>query len=243
MSYPTTALPFYSSVQFYGQQQPPFGPQSLTITQEEFCHDTLVLQQAWADDVTSDSYVSGMPVSAAFGRTGAQRSFYGYVNHATRTNNALAIIGLTGRNSTTVTCVGASFWMKQEGTKTFTNMTASQVIEAIAAQFNLDTDVVPHNVVWPNLQMAGMTYWAFCVMLAKRIGYTFYCNGIQLVFKPRVTDPSNLSSLAAVYDYRGNPGGLPIFTPVLGVASPQGGQLLNRQAAGVNPSTKRQPVG
>jgi len=89
--------------------------------------------------------------------------------------------------------------------------------------------------------MLGMSYWQFCVELAKEIGYTFYCSGTELVFKPRQTDPLNIIGLVATYDYRANPAQLPIFNPTLGVANPMGGQLADRQVGGVNPRTV-QPI-
>ena len=104
---------------------------------------------------------------------------------------------------------------------------------SIAEMFGLSANIVPHDTVWPTIQMAGMTYWQFCVMLAERIRYTFYCSGVALVFKPRQTDPRNVKGLTATYDYKYNPGGLPVFSPVLGATSPMGGRLANRQLAGI----------
>lgn len=236
----TTAVsPFSSSVQFYGTQVPPLGPNYLQVYQEEFKHDIAVMQ-FWADDVDADSYASGAPMVAVFGRPPVSRIFYGYVNHPTRTNNALSTVSsLTDRNSTTITCMGASWFMKQAGNRSWEGMTASQIVQAVADIFGLAADITPHETVWPSVPMAGMSYWQLCVMLAKRIGYTFYCSGVQLVFKPRQTDPSNLSGLIASYNYRADPGSLPVFTPTLGATSPAGGQLVDRQSASINPRTNQ----
>jgi hypothetical protein len=209
--------------------------------EREYAHDTAVME-FWGGDVNSDSLISGTPVLLTYGTSSVQRVFYGYVNHPGRTNNSMASAStLTQRNSVTITCVGASWPMKQTGTQVFTSMATWQIIQNIADQFGFDTDIVPDTIVWPSKQMAGATYWQFCVGLAQQIGYTFYCNGIQLVFKPRQTNPLALSALAAVYDYANNPAGLPIFSPTLGATNPSGGQLANRQQAGINPRTM-QPI-
>ena len=230
-------LPFSSELQFFGARPTTVGPSYISIVQEEFAHDTAVMQ-FWADDANAAAYQSGTPIAVTFGRTSAKRIFYGYVNHVSRTNNSTTQAkGLTGRNSTTITCVGASYWMKQPGTVAWYNQTASQIVVQIAARYNLDANIVPHTTVWPVLQMAGCTYWQFCVELAYRIGYTFYCNGTQLVFKPRQTNPNTIPSVVGFYDYRADPAGFPIFTPTLGATSPGGGQLENRQLAGINPRT------
>lgn len=239
MSFPTAALPFSTSVQFAGVQTPPLNLQTMKVMQEEFCHD-MVTMQFWADDADSDSYASGMPMILTFGRPDTKRTFYGYVSHVSRTNNALSTVTTpTDRNSTCVVCVGASFPMKQTDTKSYFSQTASQVVQSIADQFGLAANIVPDSMVWPVLSMAGRSYWQFCVALAKRIGYTFYCSGIQLVFKPRQTNPASLNGLVATYDYRNNPGGLPVFTPILGATSPAGGQLLNRQYGTIDPRTNQ----
>ncbi len=230
--------PFTSSVQFFGTQQPSFNPLSVTITMQEFAHD-VVQMTVWADDVDSDSYQSGMPMAYTWGRSTVLRSFYGYVNHASRSNNALSGADLVQRNSTTITCMGASWPMKQSGTATFRNMTASQVVAQIAQLFGLAISIVPDTTIWPVLHMAGMSFWEFCVMLAQRIGYTFYCSGVTLFFKPRQTNPNQIAGLVATYNYLSDPGSLPIFMPTIGATNPMGGQLATRTVAGIDPRTTK----
>jgi hypothetical protein len=238
MTAPPITAPFSTSVMFTGTQQPPLGPNTVKVTQCEFAHDVATMQ-FWADDVDSSGYISGSPMLLTFGNsTDGQRIFYGYVNHAGRVNNALSTTKtLTDRNSTIVTCVGASWPMKQPDTKCYSNMTSSQIIESIAQQFGLASLVVPTSTVWATKQMAGLSYWQFAVALAQLEGYTFYCSGVQLTFRPRQTNPNNLTGLVAVYDYRYNPSGMPIFTPEIGSNSPSGGQLRNRQLASIDPYT------
>jgi phage protein D len=131
--------------------------------------------------------------------------------------------------------------MKQRGTQSWTNYTVAQVMREIAALFGLEADVEDDGTVWPVLHMAGRSYWTFCAMMANRIGFTFYVSGVRLVCKRRQTDPLQAKGLVAFYDYRGDPGSLPLFTPVLGATNPTGGELAVRQIAGVDPRTM-QPV-
>ena len=238
MTLPNATLPYSLAVQFGGSQQPPIGPNEVTVTQQEFAHD-IALIQIWAGDADADSFTSGMPMILTFGRPDVKRAFYGYVNHVRRVNNSFANMSTTDRNSIWVTCVGASWYMKQSGTQVFQSQTASQIVQTVATQFNLDASITPDSTVWPTIQMAGMSYWQLCTMLAQRIGYTFYCNGTQVYFKPRQTNPASITGLVASYDYRGDPAGLPVFTPTLGATSPSGGQLLNRVQGGVDPRTNQ----
>lgn len=236
----TLPVPFTVDVSFFsaGINSPLPTPEEITITQAEFAHD-LIEMRFWAGDVDSSDLSSGSPISITWGRSTVKRTFTGYVNHATRMNNALANTSRTNRNSVTITCVGASWPMKETGTRTWFNYTASRVVQEIAAQFHLDANIVYDSMVWPNLPMAGRSYWEFCCDLAKRIGYTFYCNGVQLVFKPRTTNPAALVGTVVVYDYQNDPGNMPVFTPVLGANSPGGGQLRTRSIIGIDPKTNQ----
>jgi hypothetical protein len=235
----TSVVPNYSvDVQYFGQQKPSTTPHTVVINQEEFKHDTVVLT-TWADDANADSYASGMPMAVTWGRPAVRRSFYGYVNHVIRNNNQLLGADLMARNSTTVVCVGASYPMKESGTQTWHGQTATQVVQSIADTFGLAANITPHAQRWPVLHMAGLTYWEFCVRLAHRIGYTFSCSGVQIVFKPRNTNPLQVSGLVAFYDYRYDPGSLPVFSPMLGANNPMGGILANRNLMGINPRTSQ----
>lgn len=236
--FPNAALPYSLSANFMGVQTFSLSPSHMTVTQKEFAHDITVLNM-WADDVNADSYQSGMPMSLTWGRPLSKRTFYGYVNHAQRITNTLSGAARTARNSVTVTCVGASWLMNQPGTTVWRSQTADQIVAAIADIFGLSTDILPHPTVWPDIPMAGRSYWQFCVMLAKRVGYTFYCSGTQLVFKPRQVNPLNLTAPVTIYDFKRSPSEFPIFSPVLGVNNPSGGQLVNRLAANVDPRTEQ----
>jgi len=128
--------------------------------------------------------------------------------------------------------------MKECATTIYTSQTNTQIIQQIALQFGLGYYIVPYTSFTSYAkQQASLTYWEFCCQMAREIGYTFYCDGIQLVAKPRQTNPSNLTSLAAIFDYNKNPASLPVFNPVLGSNSPGGGQLRSRTLGGVDPTT------
>jgi hypothetical protein len=128
--------------------------------------------------------------------------------------------------------------MKESSAATYVNQTSTRIIERIAAQFGLAANVVPHATVWTK-QQGGLSYWQFCVQLMSEIGYTFFCNGVELEAFPRNTDPQALKNLTAVYDYRKDPSLLPVFNPTLGSNNPTGGQLRNRRGAGIDPRTNQ----
>lgn len=232
----SAVVPFQVSVSFEGTSPATTQPNTVRITQEEFCHDVAELE-FWADDVTA--YSSGQPVQIQFGRPGAFRVFYGYVNEATRINNHLSSAGtsLTSRNATRIWCVGSTYWMKDVASMSWTNSTVTQAISQIAQQFGLSLLSSPADAtIWPVLQMASQSWWEFCVKNAKRIGFTLVSDGIQLVLIPRQTNPLQALQNIVAYDYSSSLGILS-FTPTVGANATINGALRNRQAAAVNPFT------
>jgi hypothetical protein len=235
----TTSAPFAVDVYFQGNdaglgpRTPLPGPNVFCLTEREFMHAVLTLDY-WGGDATAQSLVSGTPIQVNFGRPPQMRIFYGYVNHVGRTNDQTSKTR-EGRNAICVYCVGASWPLKQRDIANYANQTNTQIISDVATQFHLGSYVVPFygNTGDQKLQ-GGLSYWEFCVQLVQEIGYTFYCSGIQLVAKPRNTDPNNLTSQPILFDYAKNPAALPVFNPVLGSNSPAGGQLRNRVIGGID---------
>lgn len=211
-------------------------PKTFCLNEQEFSH-TILDMEFWGGDVTSISLLSGTPILANFGRAPYMRVFYGYVNHVGRINNQLSK-DREGRNSINITCVGASWPLKNKASMVSTGLTNTQIISTIASQFNLGQFVVPFTMyTGTSKSQGGLSYWEWMVQLMQEIGYTLYCDGIQIVAKPRQTNPNNLTALSAVYDYSANPAGLPVFNPVMGSNSPQGGQLRTRVNAGIDMQT------
>lgn len=211
-------------------------PTVFCLNQREFSHEVLDMQY-WGGDVQSFTLATGQPVWVSWGRPPAMRIFYGYINHAGRVNNQLSQ-DRDGRNSINVHCVGASWVLKDRASSVYSSLTNTQIVSAIVSQYNLGQYVVPSTGnTGSSKQQGGLSYWEWMVQLMQEIGYTLYPDGIQIVAKPRQTNPRNLSNLAATYDYSANPAGLPIFNPVLGSNSPAGGQLRNRVNAGIDVQT------
>jgi phage protein D len=217
-------------------------PSLVRIKETEYEHDMATVEY-WGGDITTDSVASGVPIAITWGNANrSSRVLYGYVNDASRRTSSLSTATeLTDRNALVLRCVGASWVLKQAGSASFHEMTIPQVISQIASQFGFSANVAAHPTVWSNLQMAGRTYWAFCVELAKRIGYTFYAINTQLVCKPRQTNPKQLASLAAVYNCKTDPAVMPTFIPTVGANSNFGGLLRNRQLSGIDVRTG-QPI-
>ena len=157
----------------------------------------------------------GTPIQVNFGRPPQLRSFYGYVNHASRTTNSMAGDAVA-RNATCVYAVGASWPMKQVSSAVYQNMTTTQIIQQIAAMFNLDALVVPSRLSGLVSSKGAELLAVLCAACSRD-----WLHVLLRRYSARCCPPSNqpygLTNLAAVYNYRTSPSSLPIFNPTLWV--------------------------
>lgn len=231
-------IPFSAAAAFYADapNTPLPNPAVLEICQEEYAHETAKML-FWGGDVDVSGLYSGTPVVIDYANADTGRTFYGYVNHTERNSTGFASVSLMERNSLTIYCVGASYFMKQPDTKSWFQTTLAPVVQQIAGLFGLSTSLQQDTTVWPSLQMAGQSYFEFLCKWAKRIGYAFYPSGPQLVFKPRQVNPRAIGAVAASYDYRNDVARMPIFRPVIGSTTPGTGRMRTRQVSGIDPRT------
>jgi hypothetical protein len=88
-------------------------------------------------------------------------------------------------NLMTITCVAATFLMKQRSTRVFTDVRVTDVVEQLATEFGFNyVGGVPSEPVFPQLAIAGSSYWEWIQEQAKRIGYGVVVDGMNFVFKP-----------------------------------------------------------
>lgn len=87
-------------------------------------------------------------------------------------------------NFTEVGFIGASYVMRQSSQKPYYDMTASEVAEKIAKKYGFAYKIEPHNLVYKQLNQAGLTDWEFLVKLAKKCGYFLRAESTTLYFQP-----------------------------------------------------------
>jgi hypothetical protein len=211
------------------------SPQSAVVRQLEYEHDIITLDfSAVSPDVKA--LVSGMPVQITYGMPPNNlRQFWGYVNDpqgiASPKSQTYA-----GNQTTVVRCVGASFWMKNQNTKSWVSRTCSQIAQELSTEYRLNSSIQNDSTVWPNLLQGGVSDWAWLSQLAQKIGYVSYCNGLTLHFHERDTNPQNLPSYVPIIDLQ-NPAQTQQFAPALGAAGPAGGTLAARTYTVLDPNT------
>jgi len=185
---------------------------SAEVYQNMYAHEVASLKfKDWG--VQYDVVRTGSPVHLKITGTLESRDFYGYVHHVN-------IKKTPGTNFTEVVVIGASYPMKQQRQKVYSNTTADQVVKAIADTHNFVAFTVPHPRVYPQVSQAGHSDWEIMVRLAKQSGYLLRANNTEIYFQPLMYDYTNLRESAPKFVMRqaNDPLGSTLysFTPTIG---------------------------
>lgn len=171
----------------------------------------LVLTYIVTGDTWFDSVMTGLPIKATWSQGFAVKDWYGYVTEISKV--------VTSQKQTTMEmhCVGASWPLKDRDNLVFTNTTIPDAVEKIAKKFQLAYVGDPHPWVFPQLSMAGHSYWGWLQEQADRIGYGAYVDGSTLYFRSldKLIDQDFSSAATLVFDNAGTAFGNQLFDRTL----------------------------
>ena len=206
----------YISVDFPETTIQPTVVYRADVFQKVYAHELVSLYfKDWG--VQYDVVKPGSPVHLVINGLNQQRELYGYVHHVN-------IDRAPGKYFTEVVVIGASFPMKQQNQNIYKNMTADQIVKAIAADYNFVCYAVPHPRVYPQVAQAGHSDWELLVRLAKQCGYTLRSINTELYFQPIMEDYTRYREEAPHFIMReaSNPQGSTLysFRPMIGESVP-----------------------
>lgn len=148
------------------------------LYQEVGKHDIAELRYANQRDFYFKALKTGTPVQVDWSNDKANGRFFGYVHDiAHRSSNAL-------EKFVVVRVIGASFPLKEGGSKIWKNKTAPEIVSEIAKKFKLKPIITDHPLRFSQQSLAGHTYWEKVQELANRIGYVCQVRGTELHFHP-----------------------------------------------------------
>lgn len=153
-------------------------PRRIDLYEEQNSHDLLVLEYPSESPLWFQSITTGVPVSFTWKQDTLSRTFVGYVSSISKVNAAQRMDFMQ------VTCVGATYPLKERVTRVFKNVTIPQAVEQIVSEYGFAFSGQEHTQVFPQLTIAGSTYWEWIQEQAKRIGYGVVVDGMDFVFKP-----------------------------------------------------------
>ena len=146
----------------------------------------------------------------------------------------------SGKDTTEVGIIGASYVMRQGSQKVYKNVTADQVIVEIANKYNFAYKVVPHPRVYPQIAQAGLTDWELMVKLAKQCGYFLRAENAAIYFQPLLQDFKELVHEAKSFTKTQNgkkyTSTLYSFRPIIGeTLAHHGADKAATSVAGIDP--------
>lgn len=153
-------------------------PRRADLYEEQNSHDLLVLQYPAESPLWFQSIKTGVPVTFSWKQDTLSRGFVGYVSSISKVNSPERM------NFMEITCVGATYPLKERATKVFKNSTIPQAVEQIVSEYGFSFVGEPHDQVFPQLVIAGSSYWEWIQEQAKRIGFGVIVDGMNFIFKP-----------------------------------------------------------
>lgn len=153
-------------------------PRRIDLYQKQYTHDILVLEYPAESTLWFETANTGVPIQFTWRQDTLEKNWVGYVssvvkNHSPQRANIMQIL-----------CVGGSFPLKERATRVFDSMTIPMVVQKIAEEYGFKFFGDEHAQVFPQLIIAGVSYWEWIQEQAKRIGYGIIIDGMNFFFRP-----------------------------------------------------------
>jgi len=151
---------------------------NVVIYQEMGKHDIVELYYPVFSSQFFNAIKTGVPVQIVWKTDKASGKFTGYtvdVTHQTAQQLKRGVV---------ITCIGASYPLKERAVKIWKNKTASEIATEIAKKFKLKPIVTPSSIRFTQQSLAGHSYWEKLNELAYKIGYGVQVIGSELHFHP-----------------------------------------------------------
>jgi len=225
----------YATIEFPLAQVSPQRLSSLILSQTRYAHELVTVRfRDW--DIQYDNIKPGDPAKITLRSNTNNRDFVGYI-HDIRPEIT------PGKRFTTVSIIGASYILKQPKQRVFENVTASDVVRAIATENNFAIDVEDHPRVYPQIVQPGITDLQLMARLAQQCGYLFRIENTTVKFKKVTTDYNLHRDSAPIFEMRNanDPQGSTLYSFNLTLGESirySDGYKSAVQVGGVDPITK-----
>ena len=153
-------------------------PRYITVHQEMGQHDVIELYYQTFSPFMTDALKTGVPVVIEWSNDKTSKKIHGYT-----TDVSFPTMQVIERYMK-VTCVAASYPLKERTPKIWKNVTASEIVTDIAKEYNLTPVVTPSPIRFGQRSSTKHSRWEFIASLADTIGYGFQVIGTELHFHP-----------------------------------------------------------
>ena len=154
------------------------APYSLTLTQSMGKHDVIELFYSSTNAAYIKTMSTGVAVEITWSNDTVSGKFVGYVSDLEYPTSSSI------QKPLTITCLGASYPLKEKRQKIWKNATASEVATDIATFNKLKPVVTQSDIRFPQISFSGHSQWQKLQELAKSVGFACQVIGVELHFHP-----------------------------------------------------------
>lgn len=153
-------------------------PYSITLTQKIGSHDVIEMHYTSLNVGYVKALSTGVAVSVNWSNDMVSGTFIGYVSDLEYPTSSSIEKPLK------ITCLAASYPLKERRQKIWKNATASEVATDIANFNRLKPVVTKSDIRFPQISFSGQSQWQKVQELAHSIGYACQVVGVELHFHP-----------------------------------------------------------
>lgn len=152
-------------------------PAVARVIQKPFNHDILKISFDSISPLYFDLLQSGVPVKLTWSQSSDREEWYGYVHSVSKDVASQKLQPMV------ITCIGSTFPLKERDNRVFPNSTASEAVQTLVQENGFRFIGDPSDRRFPQLMMAGHSYWEFIVEQARRIGFGIWVDGTDFYFR------------------------------------------------------------
>ena len=153
-------------------------PRRIDLYQKQYTHDVVMLEYSAESLLWLDNLHTGVPIQFVWKQDTLVKNWIGYVSSVSKVSSPDRMKNMK------VLCVGGTFPLKERATRVFTNVTIPEAIEQIASEYGFTFIGDNNDQKFPQLTIAGSSYWDWIQEQAKRIGYGVLIDGMTFIFRP-----------------------------------------------------------
>jgi phage protein D len=174
------------------------APHNFRLIQEQGKHDIIHISYSSFDKFYQKALKTGVLMKVLWKNENSKGEFIGHVYDVNIKAQA------TTKRNIIVKGIGASFRLKEGGSKVWRNQTASDIAVKIAKEKKLKPVVTPTPIRFGQQSLNGHTLWEKLQELAERIGYVCQVIGVELHFHPIDKMIDHFSTVIPTLSYHDN---------------------------------------
>ena len=200
-------------------------------------HDVLILQFKGKPYLDATRIVAGDPVVFTWSTGPIESKFNGYVYDLDPESG-------TSTNNTTITCVSASYVLKDTDQQIYKNVTADAVVDKVVKKHGMNAITERHPRIREQVVQAGQSDWQLLQRLANQCGFALRAENTTIIFCSKNKIYADKKPYAAYFRYSDGVtkaqrmfGTCFMFKPVISDESPDRGVVVDRVVSGFSINT------